>query len=63
MTDSEPRKPCFELFRMQFPWTMLPRAYSPPPHPTPKLHNSFSPRYARRKSGTPNKLLDTALEG
>ena len=31
------------------------------PPQTPPLHNGFSPRYARRKTGTPKKLLDTAL--
>ena len=28
---------------------------------TPRLHNGFSPCYACRKTGTPKKLLDTAL--
>ena len=31
------------------------------PPQTPQLHNSFSPRNARRKIGTPQKLLDTTL--
>ena len=28
---------------------------------TPQLHSSFSPRYTHWKTGTPQKLLDTAL--
>ena len=28
---------------------------------TPQLHHRLSSRYARRKTGTPQKLLDTAL--
>lgn len=28
---------------------------------TPQMHSSFSPRYACQKTGTPPKLLDTAL--
>ena len=28
---------------------------------TPQVHDSFSPCYARRKTGTPKKLLDTTL--
>ena len=28
---------------------------------TPRLHNGFSPHYTRWKTGTPKKLLDTAL--
>ena len=39
-------------------WEGLP---APPPPQTPQLHNSFSPCYARQKTGTPKKLLDTAL--
>ena len=31
------------------------------PPQTPRLHNGFSPRYARWETGTPKKLLDTAL--
>ena len=34
--------------------------FAEPPQ-TPRLHNSFSPHYARRKTGTPKKLLDMAL--
>ena len=41
------------------PWTPLGKAYSAPQ--TLQLHNGFSPCYARRKTGTPQKLLDTAL--
>ena len=29
---------------------------------TPQLHNGFPPRYASQKTGTPKKLLDTALD-
>ena len=31
------------------------------PPQTPRLHNGFSPRYACWKTGTPQKLLDTAM--
>ena len=31
------------------------------PSQNPQLHNGFSPCYARRKTGTPKKLLATAL--
>ena len=55
------------LFRMQnsqnflglCPWTPLGRACSAPQ--TTQLHNSFSPCYTCRKTGTPKKLLDMAL--
>ena len=33
------------------------------PPQTPRLHNGFSPRYARQKTDTPKKLLHTALVG
>ena len=64
---AELREGCFELFRMQnsqkfpgfCPWTPLGRAYSAAPDS--RLHDGFSPRYARRKTGTSEKLLDTAL--
>ena len=63
-----PRQRCFELFRIQnshsfhglrqwIHWGGL-TAHFPQ---TPWLHNSFSPRNVRRKTGTPIKLLDTAL--
>ena len=67
---TEPRERCFALFRMQnnqtflvfHPWTPL-GAPPPPPAPhTPQLHNSFSTRYAYWKSGSQQKLLDTALK-
>ena len=56
---AEPRERCFELFRMQnsknfpglCPWTPLGKAYSA--SQTSQLRNGFSPRYARRKTGTP----------
>ena len=45
------------------------QGFAPGPHwwwltalpQTPRLHNGFSPRYACRKTGSPKKLLDTAL--
>ena len=65
---AEPRERCFELFRMQNS-QKFPGFFTPGPHwggltvlpQTPQLHNGFSPCYTRRKSGTPKKLLDTAL--
>ena len=67
MTIHEPRKQYFELFSMEnsqnllglCPWTPLGTAYSTPQ--TPQLHNGFSPGYTCQKTGTPKKLLDTAL--
>ena len=66
---AEPREQCLDLFRMQnsqnflglCPWTPLGRDCNVPQ--TPKLYNRFSPHYAGRKTGTPKKLLDTALTG
>ena len=55
------------LFRMQnsqnflrlCPWTPPGRAYRAPQNT--QLYNEFSPSYTRRKTSTPQKLLDTAL--
>ena len=59
---------CFELFRRQniqnflglCTSTTLGRAYSIPQ--TPQLHCGSSPHYTHQKTGTPRKLLDTALQ-